>query len=197
MDHPRATAAISRVPVVRAAQVLAEVGLETAADPRAGKSSLGMRQRLGLAIAAAGRPCSAGPSCGGSAAFLAAQVPRMPGPGCSTGAIEGAQRQQGDAEVADPGEDTVQLRLVDDRPGQAGGAIVEADQGEVVEGGGPVIVEVTYDLDLVRRGAGHGRAGLARAGGARRGAVHVGAPTGALSVVVVLREWRRRMPGTN
>ncbi|MDT4971163.1 MAG: hypothetical protein QOG22_1306 [Pseudonocardiales bacterium] len=40
------------------------------------------------------------------------------------------------------------MRLVDERPGQAGGAIVEADQGEVVERGGPVIVEVARDPDL-------------------------------------------------
>jgi ABC-2 type transport system ATP-binding protein len=51
LDHLRATAALSRVPAGRAEQVLAEVGLETAADQRAGEFSLGMRQRLALAAA--------------------------------------------------------------------------------------------------------------------------------------------------
>jgi len=55
-DHLRATAAISRVPTARADAVLAEVGLETAAHQRAGKFSLGMRQRLALAAALLGDP---------------------------------------------------------------------------------------------------------------------------------------------
>ena len=55
-DHLRATAAISRVPTARADAVLAEVGLEAAAHQRAGKFSLGMRQRLALAAALLGDP---------------------------------------------------------------------------------------------------------------------------------------------
>jgi ABC-2 type transport system ATP-binding protein len=55
-NHLRATAAISCVPAARADAVLAEVGLETAANQRAGKFSLGMRQRLALAAALLGDP---------------------------------------------------------------------------------------------------------------------------------------------
>jgi ABC-2 type transport system ATP-binding protein len=55
-NHLRATAALSGIPTARAEEVLAEVGLETAADQRAGKFSLGMRQRLALAGALLGDP---------------------------------------------------------------------------------------------------------------------------------------------
>jgi ABC-2 type transport system ATP-binding protein len=55
-DHLRATAALSGIPRARAEEVLAEVGLQTAADQRAGKFSLGMRQRLALAGALLGDP---------------------------------------------------------------------------------------------------------------------------------------------
>jgi len=55
-NHLRATAAISGIPIGRVEEVLAEVGLETAADQRAGKFSLGMRQRLALAAALLGDP---------------------------------------------------------------------------------------------------------------------------------------------
>ncbi|MCU1499263.1 MAG: transporter related protein [Acidimicrobiales bacterium] len=55
-QHLRATAAISAIPRDRADEVLAEVGLETAADQRAGGFSLGMRQRLALAGALLGNP---------------------------------------------------------------------------------------------------------------------------------------------
>ena len=55
-QHLRATAALSRIPVHRVATVLTEVGLETAADQRAGGFSLGMRQRLALAGALLGEP---------------------------------------------------------------------------------------------------------------------------------------------
>jgi hypothetical protein len=44
----RATAALSGVPARRAEEVLAEVGLDTAENQRAGGFSLGMRQRLAL-----------------------------------------------------------------------------------------------------------------------------------------------------
>jgi len=56
LHHLRATAALSGIPTRRAAEVLAEVGLESAADQRAGKFSLGMRQRLALAAALLGDP---------------------------------------------------------------------------------------------------------------------------------------------
>jgi len=55
-NHLRATAALSAIPLRRADEVLAEVGLESAADQRAGGFSLGMRQRLALAGALLGDP---------------------------------------------------------------------------------------------------------------------------------------------
>jgi ABC-2 type transport system ATP-binding protein len=55
-NHLRATAALSGIPAGRVELVLAEVGLETAADQRAGRFSLGMRQRLALAGALLGDP---------------------------------------------------------------------------------------------------------------------------------------------
>jgi ABC-2 type transport system ATP-binding protein len=55
-NHLRATAAISGIPAGRAEEVLADVGLESAADQRAGGFSLGMRQRLALAGALLGDP---------------------------------------------------------------------------------------------------------------------------------------------
>jgi ABC-2 type transport system ATP-binding protein len=55
-NHLRATAALSAIPARRVDEVLAAVGLETAADQRAGSFSLGMRQRLALAGALLGEP---------------------------------------------------------------------------------------------------------------------------------------------
>jgi ABC-2 type transport system ATP-binding protein len=55
-NHLRATAALSDIPSRRVEEVLAEVGLETVADDRAGGFSLGMRQRLALATALLGEP---------------------------------------------------------------------------------------------------------------------------------------------
>ncbi len=55
-NHLRATAALSDIPLSRAEEVLAEVGLESAENQRAGGFSLGMRQRLALAGALLGRP---------------------------------------------------------------------------------------------------------------------------------------------
>jgi ABC-2 type transport system ATP-binding protein len=55
-QHLRAAAAASRISMDRVDTVLAEVGLETAADQRPGGFSLGMRQRLALAGALLGEP---------------------------------------------------------------------------------------------------------------------------------------------
>ena len=55
-NHLRALAALSSVSVHRVDEVLADVGLESAANQRAGGFSLGMRQRLALAGALLGKP---------------------------------------------------------------------------------------------------------------------------------------------
>jgi ABC-2 type transport system ATP-binding protein len=55
-QHLRALAALSDLPVARVDEVLAEVGLESAAARRTGGFSLGMRQRLALAGALLGDP---------------------------------------------------------------------------------------------------------------------------------------------
>ena len=55
-NHLLATAALSTIPAPRVDEVLQEVGLDSAADERAGDFSLGMRQRLALAGALLGAP---------------------------------------------------------------------------------------------------------------------------------------------
>lgn len=55
-SHLRAMAAASRIPMSRVDEVLETVGLHTAAKQRAGKYSLGMKQRLALAGALLGNP---------------------------------------------------------------------------------------------------------------------------------------------
>jgi ABC-2 type transport system ATP-binding protein len=55
-NHLRALAAMAGLPRSRADEVLRLVELDTAADRRAGKYSLGMRQRLGLAATLLGDP---------------------------------------------------------------------------------------------------------------------------------------------
>jgi ABC-2 type transport system ATP-binding protein len=55
-NHLRAIAELSSVSTRRVDEVLAQVGLETAADKRAGSFSLGMRQRLALAGALLAEP---------------------------------------------------------------------------------------------------------------------------------------------
>ncbi len=55
-NHLKAMAAASDIPMSRVDEVLGSVGLETAANQRAGKFSLGMKQRLALAGALLGNP---------------------------------------------------------------------------------------------------------------------------------------------
>jgi ABC-2 type transport system ATP-binding protein len=55
-NHLRTMAALSDIAAGRVDEVLAEVGLDSAADQRAGSFSLGMRQRLALAGALLGEP---------------------------------------------------------------------------------------------------------------------------------------------
>ena len=55
-NHLRVVAIAAGLPLARADQVLAQVGLADAADRRVGGFSLGMRQRLGLATALLGDP---------------------------------------------------------------------------------------------------------------------------------------------
>ncbi len=55
-NHLRALAAMAGLPASRVDEVLRLVELESAADRRAGKYSLGMRQRLGLAATLLGDP---------------------------------------------------------------------------------------------------------------------------------------------
>ena len=56
LDHLRVLAAQAGIPGSRAGQLLEQVGLAHAAQQRAGRYSLGMRQRLGLAAALLGDP---------------------------------------------------------------------------------------------------------------------------------------------
>jgi len=55
-NHLLASGALSGIPTRRVSEVLNEVGLDRAADQRAGSFSLGMRQRLALAGALLGEP---------------------------------------------------------------------------------------------------------------------------------------------
>ena len=55
-DHLRWLAASNRIPVSRVDEVLGLVGLEAVAGSRVGKFSLGMGQRLGIAVALLGDP---------------------------------------------------------------------------------------------------------------------------------------------
>ena len=66
--------------------------------------------------------------------------------------VDDRHGDQGDAEVADLGEQPVQLRLVGDGTGEAGGPVVFVGQGEVAEPGRPVLVQVPVDPKLVAGG---------------------------------------------
>ena len=66
-----------------------------------------------------------------------------------------AERFHGDqdkAKVPDLGEQSVQRRLVGDGAGQGGRSVTVAGQGESVEPGRPVVVEVARDLKTVGGG---------------------------------------------
>ena len=81
----------------------------------------------------------------------------LPLPGISGGVVaggdsEGCDRDEGRAEVADLGEQAVQLGLVAHDAAQGGGAVVLVGEGEAVEPGRPVLVQVPADAQLVRRG---------------------------------------------
>src|SRR3982751_2293516 len=70
------------------------------------------------------------------------------------GRFGGVQLGDDGADVAQAGEYTVELRLVGDRDGKGGGAVVVAGQVERIQPGRPVVVEVAVDVDRVRRGGG-------------------------------------------
>ena len=84
-------------------------------------------------------------------------------PGIGVGVVvggrpEGCDRDEGGAEVADLGEQAVQLGLVAHDAAKGGGAVVLVGEGEAVEPGRPVLVQVPADAQLV----GGGRVGWSR-----------------------------------
>ena len=68
--------------------------------------------------------------------------------------IPGAELGDDRADVAQAGEYPVKLRLVGDLDGDRGGAVVVAGHVEPAEPGRPVVVEVAFDADRVRRRGG-------------------------------------------
>jgi len=73
------------------------------------------------------------------------------------GCIGGANVGDDGADVAQPGEQTVELRLVSDLSGDGGRAVVVAAHVEVAEPVRPVVVKVAVDADGVCLGGGvHG-----------------------------------------
>jgi hypothetical protein len=70
--------------------------------------------------------------------------------------VEAADEEQGQAQVADLGEQAVQGRLVGDRPGDQGGRVVGlAGHRQPVESGRPALVEQALDADLVAHRCSH------------------------------------------
>jgi len=59
--------------------------------------------------------------------------------------VDGREGDEGDAEVADLGEQTVQLRLVGHGTAKCGGAVVLSVEDDAAEPGRPVLVEVSAD----------------------------------------------------
>ena len=66
---------------------------------------------------------------------------------------EGCDRDEGRAEVADLGEQAVQLGLVAHGAAKGGGAVVLVGDGEAVEPGRPVLVQVPADAQLIGGGS--------------------------------------------
>src|SRR3954469_8851620 len=77
-----------------------------------------------------------------------------------------AELEEGGADVAETGEQAVELRLVRHRSGECAGAVVVPADGEPAEPWGPVVVEVAVDPDLV---GGHDGTPTRRARPATRG----------------------------
>ena len=79
---------------------------------------------------------------------------------------DGREGDEGGAEVADLGEQAVQLGLVGHGTAKRGGAVVLADEGETAEPGRPVLIEVSVDTELIAQGCvvRHGQDPTATAG---------------------------------
>ena len=73
----------------------------------------------------------------------------MPAGGVSRVSVRDVHGQEGGAQVANSGDEAVQLCLVGDRASQDGGAVVGVGEGEAVEPCRPVLREVTFDAELV------------------------------------------------
>ena len=76
----------------------------------------------------------------------------LSGPGSPRFRRQALDQQQGRAQVAQPGQQAEQRRLVDQRAGQLGGAVIGLGDGQAVEPGRPGRVEVATDADAVAGG---------------------------------------------